>query len=125
MKLLFSFFFACIQSDRDEFDRLVRTLLPEDKVYLHNEFIFAIVTKCQSLCEPNSYVYSGTPKQRQPLPITTTPSGDGAGRMQTNGNIVIRKHSAVEIKPLTVARTVKPKNKPAKVNFDVSSIIFS
>lgn len=111
-----------LQLDRDEFDRSVRQLLPMDQVYLHNEFFFAIVTKCQSLCEPNSKIYQTTKKQH-PLRAVKSQPNDSPDRLNSNGNILKKRAATGEIKPVIVSRPVKPKTKPSKVNFDVRFIL--
>jgi len=35
------------QISKEEFDCQSRKLLPKDKVYLHNQFLLAVLTKCQ------------------------------------------------------------------------------
>ena len=78
-------------------------------MHLHNEFLLAVLTKCQSLCQPTSYVYQGI-KQR---PTTLAPPEKKKSAL----HFEIPK--AIEIKPVTVTRTIKPKNAPLKVNFEV------
>lgn len=94
------------QTNKEEFDRQARMFLPSHLVHLHNEFLLAVLTKCQSLCQPTTYVYEGI-KQR---PTVFTPM---------KKHLKIEKRPSIEIKPVTVARTIEPKNKPLQVNFDV------
>ena len=90
----------------------MKKLLPENQHHLHNEFLLAIVTKCQTLCEPASY--SGQVKQKKP----------NVERIEKNRTVMlvprkITPLAAVEIKPKTIPRPVLPKSKPLTVNLDV------
>lgn len=97
------------QTNKEEFDRQARLFLPPHLVHLHNEFLLAVLTKCQSLCQPTTYVYEGI-KQR---PTVFAP---------TKKCVKPERISSIEIKPVTIARTIEPKNKPTKVNFEVCLI---
>jgi transcriptional adapter 1 len=109
------FFFDIIekyifQTSKEEFDRQARMFLKTDQVHLHNEFLLAIVTKCQSLCQPSTYVYHGV--KQKPIVVTEV------NKIRPIA-IPLQKRNSVEIKPITVTRQVQPKNKPLTVNFDV------
>jgi len=95
----------CMKTNKEEFDRQARLFLPPHLVHLHNEFLLAVLTKCQSLCQPTTYVYEGI-KQR---PTVFAP---------TKKCVKPERISSIEIKPVTIARTIEPKNKPTKVNFE-------
>ncbi len=103
------------QTSKEEFDRQARLYLKIDQVHLHNEFLLAIVTKCQSLCQPSTYVYHGV--KQKPIVVTEV------NKIRPH-TIPLQKRNSVEIKPITVTRQVYPKNKPLTVNFDVIFLFF-
>jgi len=96
----------CMRTNKEEFDRQARLFLPPHLVHLHNEFLLAVLTKCQSLCQPTTYVYEGI-KQR--------PTVFASEKKLVP---VDCKLSTIEYKPVTITRTIEPKNKQVKVNFD-------
>lgn len=86
----------------------MKKLLPENQQHLHNEFLLAVVTKCQTLCEPSSYTDQ---VKRKTLIL---------GRIEKKPEIpIVERMSPVEIKTVTIPRAVQSKSKPLKVNFDV------
>ncbi|KAK4025290.1 transcriptional adapter 1 [Daphnia magna] len=99
----------CMKTTKEEFDRQARLFLKTDQVHLHNDFLLAIVTKCQSLCQPSTYVYHGV--KHKPTVVSEVEKIRPTAVPQ-------RKVNACEIKPITVTRQVQPKNKPLSVNFD-------
>lgn len=104
-----------MQTNKEEFDHQARMILPIDQVHLHNEFLLAIVTKCQSLCQPTTYTYHGV--KQKPTVIA---------QVDRKQPVVLqKKFNSVEIKPITVTRQVQPKNKPLTVNFDVKTLPLS
>lgn len=108
-------FYFCLQITREEFDRHARSILVKENLPLHNEFLLAIVTKCQSLCQPVTYVHPGVNKRK---PMNST-------ELERKPSLVAqRKLNPVKVgKPevKTVARKVTPKNKPQTVSFEVRS----
>ena len=102
-----------MKTNKEEFDRQARLCLPLDHVHLHNEFLLAIVTKCQSLCQPTTYVYPGI--KQKPAVVTEVD--------KKRPIVAQRKLNSLEIKPITITRQIQPKKKPLTVNFDVIFII--
>ena len=43
-----------IQIAKEDFDSKAKVLLGEDNVHLHNEFLFAILVKCQTGLQPTT-----------------------------------------------------------------------
>ena len=48
----------CLQISKDDFDSTAKALLGEGNVSLHNEFLFAILVKCQTGLQPGESSFS-------------------------------------------------------------------
>ena len=107
-----------MQIPKEEFHRQACLLLPTNLVHLHNEFLLAILTKCQSVTS-SSYVHQGPTKQKPTAQLPELEKKPAAAALCRQGSDV-----TIEIKPVFKTRPVRLKIKPLGVNFDVGARLY-